>query len=73
MRHSTLSEHKFKKGLFVTPFNSLDNIYELPDDCSWSYGRMPEYLWIALILNKQGRKIGLDKLTYIKINRNAAS
>ena len=65
MRHSTLSEHKFKKGVFITPFNSMDNIYELPDDYSWTYGRMPEYLWIALILKRQGREKGLEILQYI--------
>ena len=65
MRHSTLSEHKFKKGVFITPFNSMDNIYELPDDYSWTYGRMPEYLWIALILKTQGREKGLETLQYI--------
>lgn len=62
MRYSKLSEHKFKKGKFITPINSLPNIQELEDEKSWAYGRMPEYLWIGLILKYYGREEGLKKL-----------
>ena len=34
---------------------------ELEDEKSWAYGRMPEYLWIGLILKYYGRDEGLRK------------
>ena len=34
---------------------------ELEDEKSWAYGRMPEYLWIGLLLNYYGRDEGLRK------------
>ena len=62
MRHSKLSEHTFKKGKFITPFNSISVMQALSDEKSWTYGRMPEYLWIGLILEHFGRDDGLRKL-----------
>jgi len=38
---------------------------EIEDEKSWTYGRMPEYLWIGLILNQYGRELGLQKLNII--------
>lgn len=35
---------------------------EMEDEKSWTYGRLPEYLWIGLILNQYGRELGLQKL-----------
>ena len=61
MRHIKLSEHIFKKGKFITPFNNLPMVKEFEDEKSWVYGRMPEYLWIGLILNHYGRDEGLRK------------
>ena len=61
MRHSTLADHTFKKGKFITPINSLPMIHALEDEKSWTYGRMPEYLWIGLILRYYGREEGLKK------------
>ena len=63
--NSKLSNHKFNKGVFVTPFNSIPNVKELEDEKSWTYGRMPEYLWIGLILKKFGRDDGFQKLSKI--------
>lgn len=60
MEPSKLSDHIFKNGKFTTPFNSI--MTELEDDKSWTYGRLPEYLWIGLILNQYGREYGLYKL-----------
>ena len=51
--------------MFVTPFNSIPNVKELEDEKSWTYGRMPEYLWIGLILKKFGRDDGFQKLSKI--------
>jgi len=61
MRHIKLSDHTFKKGKFITPINSLPMMQEFEDEKSWTYGRMPEYLWIGLILKYYGREDGLRK------------
>lgn len=63
VRRSKLSEHTFKKGKFITPINSIPMMQELKDEKSWTYGRIPEYLWIALILKAYGREDGL-KISY---------
>ena len=57
MERSKLSDHVFKKGKFITPINAIPMMQELPDEKSWTYGRMPEYLWIGLILKKYGRSV----------------
>lgn len=59
--HSKLSDHTFKKGKFITPINSLPLMKEFEDEKSWTYGRMPEYLWIGLLLKHYGRDEGLRK------------
>lgn len=59
---SKLSEHKFIKGKFIAPFNSIPLMQELSDEKSWSYGRMPEYIWIGLVFRKFGRTKGMNKL-----------
>lgn len=61
MRRSKLSDHTFQKGKFITPINAIPLMYELEDEKSWTYGRMPEYLWIGLILKYYGRDEGLRK------------
>lgn len=61
MSYTKLSDHIFKKGKFVTPINSIPLMHELEDEKSWTYGRMPEYLWIGLLLNHYGREEGLRK------------
>lgn len=62
MKPGKLSEHIFKKGEFITPINSLPKLKDLEDEKSWTYGRMPEYIWIGLILNRLGREEGLNEL-----------
>ena len=64
-RYSKLSDHKFKKGMFITPINSIPKIQPFEDDRSWAYGRMPEYIWVGLILNYYGRIEGLKKAYHI--------
>ena len=59
--HSKLSEHTFKKGKFITPINSLPLMKEFEDEKSWTYRRIPEYLWIGLLLKHYGRDDGLRK------------
>lgn len=60
-KRSKLSDHTFRKGKFITPINALPLMHELEDEKSWTYGRMPEYLWIGLILKFYGRDVGLRK------------
>lgn len=65
MRHSKLSEHKFKKGKFIAPFNEF--MTPISNNDTWCFGRLPEYIWIGLILNEYGRRNGMDKIyTIIK-------
>lgn len=58
MEHPKLSEHKLKKGTFVTPWN--DALGDISHENSWFQNRLPEYIWIALILKKYGRDHGLQ-------------
>ena len=43
---STLEQHKVKKGLIQPPLNTIPNM--IPT--SWHKDRLPEYLWLGLIL-----------------------
>ncbi|MDO4556985.1 MAG: DUF5677 domain-containing protein [Lachnospiraceae bacterium] len=61
MRHIKLSAHTFKKGEFIAPINSIPMMQEFEDEKSWSYGHIPEYLWIGLLLKYYGREEGLRK------------
>lgn len=58
-----MSDHIFKKGRFITPWNNA--LGSLSKMQSWSQNRLPEYLWLGLILNKYGRKEGLEKSYFI--------
>lgn len=57
MEHLKLNQHKFKKGKFISPWNDMD--FKMTQN-PWFQNRLPEYLWLALILNKYDRKKGLD-------------
>lgn len=59
MGNSKLSEHKFKKGKFITPLNEV--VSEIGKEGSWYHARLPEYIWMMLILDSYGRKQGLNK------------
>lgn len=63
MGSSKLTDHIFKKGKFITPWNNA--LGSLSRIQSWSQDRLPEYLWLALIMHKYGRKAGLEKTYYI--------
>lgn len=63
LKKSKLSDHIFKKGKFITPWNNL--LGNLTKEQSWNLNRFPEYLWLALILNKYDRKEGLEKTYYV--------
>lgn len=55
----SLNGHKLEKGVFVTPMNSIKFL----QPCSWFTERLPEYLWLGLILNSfYMRKEGLQRI-----------
>ncbi|MDI7230149.1 hypothetical protein QMM87_15980, partial [Leptospira santarosai] len=62
---SKLSEHRLnkKKGIVKTPLN--DALGDLLTLTSWQDNRMPEYLWLGLILNSFERKTGIEKVMAI--------
>lgn len=62
---SKLSEHKFKKGRFVTPANSMLHKFT---ESSWATERFPEYVWLALIFKHLGRKDGINTISQIYKN-----
>ncbi|WP_046501170.1 DUF5677 domain-containing protein [Paenibacillus riograndensis] len=55
---SKLSDHSFKKGVLYTPFNS--NLGDQLSLSPWAIEWLPEYLWLALILDHYGREDGLN-------------
>ncbi len=57
---ASLSQHKFKKGKFIAPFNDT-NFKDILKENPWLNNRLPEYLWLALILDYYGRTDGLKK------------
>lgn len=64
---SKLSDHTVyrKQGKVVTPFN--DKIGGVLNLTSWATERMPEYLWLGLILMSYGRQEGFEKIGRILI------
>lgn len=56
---SGISDHKKKKGALVTPLNAASGDKLVLS--SWAKERMPEYLWLGLILLHYGRTTGLEK------------
>ena len=56
---SGIFDHKQKKGALVTPFNA--SIGDRLQFNSWAKDRIPEYLWLGLILHRYGREAGLNK------------
>lgn len=53
MNKIKLSDYKLKKGILKSPWNEIFNV--LDENESWFYGRLPEYLWIGLIIEHYGR------------------
>lgn len=55
----SLNGHELHNGVFVAPFNTIEGL--LP--CNWFVERVPEYLWLGLLLNSfEDRKLGLQKI-----------
>lgn len=63
MEHIKLSEYKRKKGVLVSPWNEI--MTPLDSNSSWFTGRMPEYLWLSLILDAYERKDAINKCLFI--------
>lgn len=60
MEYTSLKSYKLKKGKFISSWNEIMSPME--DNKSWTYGRLPEYLWIGLVFYKYGRNDGLKRL-----------
>lgn len=60
MQYTSLKSYKLKKGKFVSPWNEMATPME--DNKSWTYGRLPEYLWVGLVFYKYGRTEGFKRL-----------
>lgn len=60
---SGISDHKKRKGALVTPLNA--GLGDTLKFSSWAKERMPEYLWLGLILQYYGRKQGMEKSALI--------
>jgi len=65
MKKSKLSEHIFEKGVFRTSWSEFLN--PVGEKNSWFYSRLPEYLWLGLILFEYDRQVGLKKCYQIII------
>jgi len=68
---SDLKSHNYKKGLIQPPMNTLPNQQPL----SWTNDRLPEYLWLGLVLMNFDRTKGIEKAGKIlreisKINKS---
>lgn len=58
MRNSKLSELAKRKGKLLSPW--VDHLGDKLALSSWSLERLPEYIWMALILDGKGRTDGID-------------
>lgn len=60
--------HKLKNGKFITPFNEI--LTTLGQEEQWFLGRLPEYIWIALIYQSDKRENSLRLLQEILLKLN---
>ena len=60
---SGINDHKKRKGALVAPLNAASG--DKLKLSSWAKERMPEYLWLGLILLQYGRTTGIEKAGYI--------
>ena len=60
-----LSKHIKKGDTLYTPYTDPDGLGAKLSLSSWSRNWLPEFLWIGLIIYKQGRKKGLESIYYI--------
>jgi len=57
LKKSKISDHQFKKGVFVTPFNQIENL-KLQH---WNFDRLPAYIWLGFIIDNYGHTDGLER------------
>lgn len=60
--------HKLKKGKFITPFNEI--LTQIGKEEQWYLGRLPEYIWIALIYKSNPRPKSFQLLESILYELN---
>lgn len=60
-----LSKHVKQGDTFYTPFTDPNGIGSILRLSSWAKCWLPEFLWIGLIIQKLGRKKGLENLYLI--------
>ena len=65
MNYSTLEQHKKVNGVLKTPMNLIPFMTPMEKNESWTYGRMPEYIWLSLILDYYGSEEGFRKIAAI--------
>ena len=59
--YDKLKDHKLKKGIYKSPINKIDNIKLY----SWRNECLPDFIWIALILDYYGREDAFLKFSLI--------
>lgn len=62
MERIKLSKHMKIGDTLYTPYTDPNGLGAALSLSSWSQDWLPEFLWIGLIINKQGRKKGLESL-----------
>lgn len=60
-----LSKHIKQGDTFYTPYTDPNGLGATLSISSWAKCWLPEFLWIGLIVKKQGRKKGLESLYHI--------
>lgn len=65
MEKLELSKHIKQGDTFYTPFTSPKGLGSILNLSSWARCWLPEFLWIGLIIRKQGRKKGFENMSYI--------
>ena len=60
-----LSKHKKQGDTLYTPFTSPSGLGAKLSLSSWARCWLPEFLWIGLIIRKQGRKKGFENMYHI--------
>ena len=60
-----LSKHVRQGDTFYTPFTDPSGLGATLRLSSWAKSWLPEFLWIGLIIQKLGRKKGLENLYLI--------
>ncbi len=61
-KNISINGHELHNGVFIAPFNTIEGL----SPCNWFTERLPEYLWLGLLLNSyDDRKQGLQDIVQI--------